>query len=174
MYILALCLLWPTAHLYGGRPMTTRSLSLLAITLGFFTYTSTARASNADSCYVSSGGYVYAAECIGNYTQHTAEDYSSLPSPDGCSQDTPSCDCYGACGPGCDFTCSSGGACLTHDYNTRKYGILSYQALSVFPPALLQWGSCEVGRAIQYVATNVFSRFTSFISGAVSKLAGLF
>jgi hypothetical protein len=153
----------------------TRSLCIVAILVGIAAVGTRAHASNADSCYVTtSGGTTYAAECIGNYTQHTSEDYSGLPNPTGCSSDTPACACYGACGPGCNFTCSSGGACLTHDYNTRKYGILSSQALSVFPPALIQWGGCEVGRAVQSVGTNVFSRFTGYVEWGAKKLAGLF
>src|SRR5215475_1656929 len=47
-------------------------------------------------------------------------------------------DCYGACGPGCSYNCSSGGACLTHDYYTRTYGMFSSQAMSAFPAALAQ------------------------------------
>jgi hypothetical protein len=153
--------------------MRIQLIAMAALSIGMFA--KDAGASNADSCYVNaSDGYTYAAECIGNYTSHTAEDYSGLPNPTGCSSDTPACSCYGACGPGCNFNCSSGGACLTHDYNTRKYGILSSQALSVFPPALVQWGGCEVGRAVQSVGTNVFSRFTGYLEWGAKKLSGLF
>src|SRR5262245_26420088 len=89
----------------------------------------TALASSADSCYVSTSSGTYPAECIGSSGSHTAEDYSG---------GSTSNNCYGACGPGCSFNCGSGGACQTHDYYTRTEGILSWDAISNFPPALEQ------------------------------------
>jgi hypothetical protein len=123
-----------------------------------------AMASNADACYVTAGSTTYKAECMGSYSVHTSEDPAGL---------STSGNCYGACGPGCNFNCGSGGACTTHDYYTRTYGILSSQALNAFPPALGKWAGCETARYITTPATNAFSRVTSYIKGWANKLSGL-
>ena len=120
-----------------------------------------ARASNADACTLSSGAH---AECMGSYSYHTSEDYSS------------STGCMGACGPGCSYNCDGdgpGGACYEHDAATRTYGMFSSQAMSKFPPALRKWASCETGRYITTPATNIFSRVTSAVGYGWNKLSGL-
>jgi hypothetical protein len=115
-------------------------------------------ASNADACTLSNGTH---AECMGSYTYHTSEDYSS------------STGCLGACGPGCNYNCSSGGACYDHDVATRTYGMLSSQAMSKFPPALRQWASCMTGRYVTTPTTTIFSRVTSAARSGWNKLSGL-
>jgi hypothetical protein len=139
------------------RSLLASAMAALVLAVGM----PTASAGNADSCTVNGGTR---AECIGSYSQHTAEDF----------QYALNTNCYGSCGPGCSMNCSSGGACTTHDYNTRKYGMFSSQAMSVFPPALVKWGGCQVGRAVQNIGTNVFSRVTSVVRWGTTKLSGLF
>src|SRR5438093_9176599 len=96
-----------------------------------------AEASSADACTLNNGS-IY-AECMGSYSYHTSEDYSSTTG------------CMGACGPGCSYNCDgdgAGGACYEHDLATRTYGMFSSQAMSKFPPALRKWASCMTGRYI--------------------------
>jgi hypothetical protein len=78
-------------------------------------------------------------------------------------------DCYGACGPGCSYNCGSGGACLTHDYYTRTYGMFSSQAMNAFPPALAQWGRCEMSAGAASVGGYVQSAWSG-ISGWASSV----
>jgi len=144
--------------------MTRTPLALLAFAFLAVAIPSSrqAHASNADACTLNNGS-IY-AECMGSYSYHTAEDYST------------STGCMGACGPGCSFNCDGdgpGGACYEHDLATRTYGMFSSQAMSKFPPALRKWASCETGRYITTPATNIFSRVTSAVSGAWNKLSGL-
>ncbi len=122
----------------------------------------TARASSADACTLN-GGSIY-AECMGSYSYHTSEDYST------------STGCMGACGPACNYNCDGdgpGGACYEHDLATRTYGMFSSQAMSKFPPALRKWASCMTGRYITTPATNIFSRVTSAVGWGWNKLSGL-
>jgi hypothetical protein len=84
-----------------------------------------------------------------------------------------STDCYGACGPGCSYNCSSGGACTTHDYYTRTYGMFSSQAMSAFPAALAQWGRCEMGAgatAASGALKSAWSGLSSAASSVVSRI----
>lgn len=121
-----------------------------------------AHASSADACTLN-GGSIY-AECMGSYSYHTSEDYSS------------STGCMGACGPACNYNCSGdgpGGACYEHDLATRTYGMLSSQAMSKFPPALRKWASCMTGRYVTTPTTNIFSRVTSAVRSGWNKLSGL-
>src|SRR3954470_732867 len=121
----------------------------------------TAQASNADACTLSNGAH---AECMGSYSVHTSEDYST------------STGCMGACGPACNYNCNGdgpGGACYEHDLATRTYGMFSSQAMSKFPPALRKWASCETGRYITTPTTNIFSRVTSAAASGWNKLSGL-
>jgi hypothetical protein len=83
-------------------------------------------------------------------------------------------DCYGACGPGCSYVCSSGGACLTHDFYMRKHGLWSWQQFSTFPPALVQWGACMTGRGIDWVGQNIVSKVTGAVKWIGQKVAGIF
>lgn len=120
-----------------------------------------ANASNADACTLSNGTK---AECMGNYSYHTSEDYSS------------STGCMGACGPGCSANCSgdgAGGYCYEHDKATRTYGMLSSQAMGKFPPALRKWASCMTGRYITTPTTNIYSRVTGAVRSGWNKLSGL-
>lgn len=137
------------------------TLVLLAITFLAVAVPSArhAQASNADACTLN-GGTIY-AECMGSYSVHTSEDYSS------------STGCLGACGPGCSYNCGSGGACYDHDVATRTYGMLSSQAMGKFPPALRQWASCMTGRYVTTPTTNIFSRVTSAVRSGWNKLSGL-
>jgi hypothetical protein len=83
-------------------------------------------------------------------------------------------DCYGACGPGCSYNCSSGGACLTHDYYTRAYGMFSSQAMSAFPAALAQWGRCEMGAGATAVSGYLKSAWSGLSSAASSVVSSIF
>lgn len=83
-------------------------------------------------------------------------------------------DCYGACGPGCSYICSWGGACQTHDFYMRKHGLWSWQQFATFPPALVQWGACELGRGIDWVGQNIVSKVTGAIKWIGQKVAGIF
>lgn len=83
-------------------------------------------------------------------------------------------DCYGACGPGCSYVCSWGGACQTHDFYMRKHGLWSWQQFATFPPALVQWGSCMTGRAIDWVGQNIVSKVTGAVKWIGQKVAGIF
>ncbi len=83
-------------------------------------------------------------------------------------------ECYGACGAGCSWNCSSGGACLTHDFYMRKHGLWSWQQFATFPFALVQWGSCMTGRAIDWVGHNIVSKVTGAIKWIGRKIAGIF
>lgn len=121
-----------------------------------------AHASSADACTLNNGS-IY-AECMGSYSYHTSEDYST------------STGCMGACGPACNYNCDGdgpGGACYEHDLATRTYGMFSSQAMSKFPPALRKWASCMTGRYITTPATNIFSRVTSAVRSGWNKLSGL-
>ena len=70
-------------------------------------------------------------------------------------------DCYGACGYGCSWdNCGSGGAWPDPRLRTRTYGLWSGQALSVFPKAIVQWGSCIAGKGINYVGASIHSKST--------------
>jgi hypothetical protein len=123
--------------------------------------TDSAQASNADACTLSNGTK---AECMGNYSQHTSEDYQS------------STGCLGACGPGCTLNCSgdgAGGYCYEHDKATRAYGMLSSAAMSKFAPALRKWASCMTGRYITTPTTNIYSRLTGGLKSGWNKLSGL-
>ncbi|HEY5949427.1 MAG TPA: hypothetical protein VIV40_28225 [Kofleriaceae bacterium] len=82
--------------------------------------------------------------------------------------------CYGACGPGCSMVCSWGGACQTHDYYMRKHGLWSWQQFSTFPAALVQWGSCETGRGVDWVNQNIVSKVTGAAKWIGKKVAGIF
>jgi hypothetical protein len=82
--------------------------------------------------------------------------------------------CYGACGPGCSYNCGGGGACLTHDYYTRTYGMFSSQAMSAFPAALAQWGSCEMGSGLSYVGGALKSAWSGLTSAASSVVSSIF
>ena len=76
-------------------------------------------------------------------------------------------ECYGQCGKGCSwYNCGSGGACETHDYYTRTQGMFSWAALSRFPAAIVQWGSCVTGRGSQGASANVKSKTTGYTGGA--------
>ena len=81
--------------------------------------------------------------------------------------------CYGACGYGCSYNCSSGGACTTHDYNARTYGLFSSQSLSTFAPAALQWGRCMTGRGTSYVSSYIKSQATTAERSSGSKVSGI-
>ena len=85
-----------------------------------------------------------------------------------------SSNCYGACGPGCSYNCGGGGACLTHDYYTRTYGMFSSQAMSAFPAALAQWGSCEMGSGLSYVGGALKSAWSGLSSAASSVVSSIF
>lgn len=85
-----------------------------------------------------------------------------------------STDCYGACGPGCSYNCGGGGACLTHDYYTRTYGMFSSQAMSAFPAALAQWGSCEMGAGVTAVSGALKSAWSGLSSAASSVVSAIF
>lgn len=141
-------------------------LTLSLLTLTFLAFAAPiarhAEASNADTCTLN-GGSVY-AECMGSYSTHTSEDYSS------------STGCMGACGPGCNANCDGdgpGGACYEHDAATRTYGMLSSTAMSKFPPALRKWASCMTGRYVTTPTTTIFSRVTSAARSGWNKLSGL-
>jgi hypothetical protein len=134
------------------------SLFILAASFALLLRPTQATASPADACTLSNGAH---AECMGSYTSHTSEDYSS------------STGCYGACGPGCSYNCDGGGPCTTHDYNVRTYGLFSSQALSTFPPALRKWAACETGRYVTTPTTTIFSRLTSAARSGYNKLSGL-
>ncbi|MEO6771425.1 MAG: hypothetical protein ABI467_00185 [Kofleriaceae bacterium] len=140
--------------------------TLLLIAATFFAVAApsakTAEASSADACTLN-GGSIY-AECMGSYSVHTSEDYST------------STGCMGACGPGCSYNCDGdgpGGACYEHDLATRTYGMFSSQAMSKFPPALRKWASCETGRYVTTPTTSIFSRVTSAVRSGWNKLSGL-
>lgn len=117
-----------------------------------------AQATSADACVLNDGTH---AECMGSYTYHTSEDYSS------------STGCLGACGPSCSYNCDGGGACYDHDVATRTYGMFSSQAMSKFPPALRKWASCMTGRYVTTPTTAIFSRVTSAVRSGWNKLSGL-
>jgi hypothetical protein len=85
-----------------------------------------------------------------------------------------STNCYGACGPGCSYNCSSGGACTTHDYDTRVYGMYSSQAMSAFPAALAQWGRCEMGAGATSASGALKSAWSGLSSGASSVVSKIF
>jgi hypothetical protein len=118
--------------------------------------TSTAQAAAVDSC----GGD---CQSIGLRT----EEYDYETALDGGN-------CYGACGPGCNIVCGWGGACQTHDYYMRKHGLWSWQQFSTFPPALVQWGSCEMGRGIDWVNQNIVSKVTNGAKWVGEKVSGIF
>ena len=82
--------------------------------------------------------------------------------------------CYGACGPGCSYNCGGGGACQTHDYYTRTYGMFSSQAMSAFPSALAQWGRCEMGAGTSYVSGALKSAWSGLSSAASSVVSSIF
>jgi hypothetical protein len=76
-------------------------------------------------------------------------------------------DCYGQCGRGCSwYRCGSGGACETHDYYTRTRGLWSWDAMSRFPAAIVQWGSCITGRGYQWLTGSEYSKTTGRSGGA--------
>ena len=82
--------------------------------------------------------------------------------------------CYGACGPGCSINCGGGGACETHDYYMRKHGLWSWQQFSTFPKALVQWGSCVMGRGVDWVPSeNINSKVTGGNGGTDQKVSGI-
>jgi hypothetical protein len=132
-------------------------MACMVLALSMVTERST-EASNADACTLGDGTK---AECMGSYSYHTSEDYSS------------STGCLGACGPGCSYNCGSGGSCYDHDVATRNYGMLSSEAMSKFPPALRKWASCMTGRYVTTPTTNIFSRVTSRVRSGWNKLSGL-
>jgi hypothetical protein len=138
------------------------TLVLLAVTfIAVAAPSREAAASSADACTLSNGSH---AECMGSYSSHTSEDYTS------------STGCMGACGPGCSANCNGdgvGGACYEHDRATRTYGMLSGEAMSKFPPALRKWASCMTGRYITTPTTQIFSRVTSGVRSGWNKLSGL-
>jgi hypothetical protein len=150
-----------TVHPLGEMSMQSmiRFALLASMVLAFSLVTERSTdASNADACTLSNGTK---AECMGSYSVHTSEDYTS------------STGCLGACGPGCNYNCSSGGACYDHDVATRQYGILSSTAMSKFPPALRKWASCMTGRYVTTPTTTIFSRVTSAARSGWNKLSGL-
>jgi hypothetical protein len=83
-------------------------------------------------------------------------------------------ECYGACGPGCSYNCGGGGACQTHDFYMRKHGLWSWQQFATFPGALVQWGACVTGRAIDWVNQNIISKVTNAVKSFFKKVAGIF
>ena len=69
--------------------------------------------------------------------------------------------CYGDCGADCAwYRCGHTSACVTHDYNTRTYGLWSSQAMNTFAPAIRDWGACITGRGKEWVSENVVSKVT--------------
>jgi len=85
-----------------------------------------------------------------------------------------SSDCYGACGPGCSYVCSWGGACQTHDFYMRKHGMFSSQAMSAFPAALRQWGRCEMAAGAATVGGWLRSAWSGLSSAASSVVSAIF
>jgi len=131
--------------------MTPRSI-LTALSFAFLSLASfEGRALAAGDC---GGGWVDGAGTSTNSIGCTAEDT-------GYSGSGFYGDCYGQCGYGCSwYNCGSGGACQDHDYKTRTYGLWSSAALSVFPSAIAQWGSCEINKGISSISTTIHSKST--------------
>jgi hypothetical protein len=137
------------------------SLGIIAVLAGVITIaapiaapTSTAEAAAVDSC----GG---SCQSIGT----REEEY------DGANFST---GCYGACGPGCSMNCGWGGDCQTHDYYMRKHGLWSWQQFETFPGAAVQWGSCQMGRGVDWVSQNIVSKVTGGAKWIGKKVAGIF
>jgi len=139
--------------------LTLAGLAAIMLSAGIATVTvpaSPAQAGTVDSC----GGDCQSIGLrVEEYDSETSDFYSQ---------------CYGACGPGCNYVCSWGGACQTHDYYMRKHGLWSWQQFATFPPALVQWGSCETGRGIDWVNQNIVSKVTSGAKYVAEKVAGIF
>lgn len=133
--------------------MTNRSIyaSLFSISALFVLTMFTPTASAGGDC---GGGWVDGA---GSYYQNA-----------GCAMEDTSLSgtgsfgsCYGQCGKGCSwYNCGSGGACQTHDYYTRTSGLWSWAAMSRFPAAIAQWGSCVTGRGYQWATGSEYSKTT--------------
>jgi hypothetical protein len=83
-------------------------------------------------------------------------------------------DCYGACGPGCNLNCGSGGACLTHDYDTRTYGMFSSTALKSFPAAAAQWGRCVMSAGASSASGTMKSAWSGIKRTASSVVSKIF
>lgn len=81
--------------------------------------------------------------------------------------------CYGTCGVGCSMTCGTGGACQTHDYYVRSYGLYSSPALSAYPAAAVQWGSCMMGRAKVSASTSITSRYYGYTRPGTTRVSGI-
>jgi hypothetical protein len=80
-------------------------------------------------------------------------------------------ECYGQCGRGCSwYNCGSGGACQDHDYYTRTQGLWSWAAMSRFPKAIAQWGSCVTGRGYQWLTGNEYSKTTGASGDAYPRV----
>jgi hypothetical protein len=130
-------------------------IALLAGLVTFVTPISTATAGAVDSCG-------YSCQNIGT----RPEEYDSETSMYG--------NCFGACGPGCNYTCGGGGACTRHDRAMRKHGLWSWQQFDSFPAAAVQWGSCVTGRGIDYVQQNIVSKITGGAKTIWNKVSGIF
>jgi hypothetical protein len=144
---------------YARSQKTLAGITLIALITSLVTLAapvSTAQAAAVDSC----GG-----DCQSIGTRVEEYDYET---------DWANTQCYGACGPGCSLVCSWGGACQVHDFYMRKHGLWSWQQFATFPPALVQWGACEMGRAIDWVGQNIVSKVTGAIKWIGRKIAGIF
>ena len=82
--------------------------------------------------------------------------------------------CYGACGKGCSYNCSSGGSCYTHDRLVRYYGYWSPVSLAAFPAAAQQWGRCTTGKITRWVWSQTKSRATNAIKSIGSAVKCVF